>query len=772
MRRTFTKLTSPATWVLVITPVALLISLSAAACASPEPIASEFNADVVVGPAPLTVRFSPVENSEEAQFSWEFGDGAVSNERSPSHTYFDAGQFTVRLSVKVEDRSATGDSIVSVQPGPAGWIVVEPSAVQIKNGETKAFTATAYDELGNPVPDAAITWKVAPAVGVIDENGVLSASGPEGEFEAAVEAEFERLGKSGTGNASVSLALGPLVSVEVMNGEFEISVGRSVQLEATAADINGNVIEDVEFEWQTIRNEDRINGEGLFTAGTNVSHGSNDLVRLVASHDGVEVITEVTGAIGPGIIDRVDVTPPNVTVELEGAIQLETKAFDRFGNEVTPDAIKWTLDDEELGNVDRSGRFTAGKVSGKLPDDALTVEAEKDGVRSVTKVPVEVEPGPAVVLRVGPDGDSVPSGASLPLLVYVADGHGNRIEGAPIDWSVTGGGQVSERGVFIAGFETGEFPDAIRASIARDAAGNAAELTASMSLTVRQRSSDLLAFEVQDLDGGTIYLLGLQDASLRELSEDLLENGSKETGPAWTPDGSLLLYTSNLTGVDQVYAIDPSSGDVAQLTDDPDGAGMPSVSPTGQEFAYVALTGDAWQVYTAEFPQTALSEASPIQRSEATKVSNDDALRYVLPHWSPDGQTLAMTSIQEDGTTVVVTVDRDGANEQAILGAETDELAFGWIKDGSGLFLGAAIADSSLELITAELPGEHRHEALELPFTVKEAYWSPDQSEVVLVDAEEGGLWIIDADGTGLRQVIRSEASPGGSAWRPVPIGP
>ncbi len=757
---------------MVIVPVALLVALAVAACASPEPVSSEFNADVVVGPAPLTVKFSPVENSEEAQFSWEFGDGATSAERSPSHTYFDAGQFTVRLSVTVEDRSFTGDTIVSVQPGPGGWIAVEPSAIEIKNGETRAFTAVAYDELGNPVPDAEITWKVAPAVGVIDEKGVLSASGPEGEFEAAVEAEFERLGKSGTGNASVNLALGPLASIDIVNDGFEITAGRSVQLEATAADINGNVIEDVEYEWQTIRSQDRISGEGLFTAGTTVSHGSNELVRLVASHDGVEVITEVTGAIGPGIIDRVDVTPANVTVELEGTVTLETKAFDRFGNEVTPDAITWALDDDELGNVDRSGRFTAGTLSGKLPDDALTVEAEKDGVISVTKVPVEVEPGPAVVLRVGPDGDSVPSGASLPLLVYVADSHGNRIEGAPIDWSVTGGGQVTDRGVFIAGFEAGEFPDAIRAAIATDAAGNSSELTATMSLTVRQRSSDLLAFEVQDLDGGTIYLLGLRDASLRELSEELLENGSKETGPTWTPDGSLLLYTSDLTGADQVYAIDPSSGAVAQLTDDPDGASMPSVSPTGQEFAYVAQVGSTWQVYTAEFPQSALSETSPIQRIEARKVSNDDALRYVLPHWSPDGQTLAMTTIREDGSTVVVTVDRDGANEQAILGAESDELAFGWISDGSGLFLGIATADSTLELVTAELPGEHRHEALDLPFTVKEAYWSPDQSEVVLVDAEEGGLWIIDADGTGLRQVIRSEASPGGSAWRPVPIGP
>ena len=756
---------------MVLAPVLLLIAL-AAACASPEPLSGEFTTDVVVGPAPLAVKFSPTEDSEGSEFEWEFGDGSVSNERSPSHTFFDAGQFTVRLSVTVEDRSAAGDSIVTVQPGPAGWIVLDPSIVELKNGETQAFAVSAYDENGNPIPEPEITWKVAPAVGTINEDGVLSASGPEGDYEAAVEAEFERLGKTVTANASVNLSLGPLTSVEIVNDDFSITVGRSAQLGAIAKDVFGNVIDDVVFDWETIRSEDRITGEGLFTAGTNVSHGANELVRLVASHEDVELTTEVMGAIAPGIIDRIQVTPPDVTVELEGSIKLETKAYDRFGNEITPDLIKWVFDDEDLGSVDRTGKFTAGTVAGKPADDALIVEGEKDGVSSFTKVPVVIEPGPAVVLRVGPDGDSVPSGASLPLLVYVADSYGNRIQGAPIDWSTTGGGRVTDRGVFIAGFDTGEFPDAIRAALAPDAAGNTAELTATMSLSVRRRSSDLLAFEVQDLDGGTIYLLDLEDASLRELSEALLENGAKETGPTWTPDGSLLLYTSNLSGVDQVYAIDPSSGEVAQLTGDPDGAGMASVSPTGNEFAYVALTGDTWQVYTAEFPTSELSAISPVQRDAAKRVSNDDTLRYVLPHWSPDGQALAMTSIRADSSTAVVTVDRDGANEKPIVGGDADELAFGWIKDGSGLFLGIATDDSSLELITAELPGDHRHEALELPFTVKEAYWSPDQSEVVLVDSEDGGLWLIDADGSGLRQVIRAEASPGGSAWRPVPIGP
>ena len=757
---------------LILASAGLLILLVGAACSSPAPLAGDFAANVAVGPAPLTVKFSPTEESEDTAFAWNFGDGAVSGDRTPSHTYYDAGQFTVRLSVTRADRSSTSESIISVQPGPAGWVLVEPATVDLNNGDTRSFTGLAYDELGNPVPNAEITWKVAPVVGTINEGGILSASGPEGEYPAAIEAEFERLGRSGTGNASVNLGVGPLASVEVLNDEFEVSAGRSISLEAVATDLHGNIVSDANFDWQPIRNQDQMNAEGLFTAGTAVTSGTGKLVTLVVSYEGEEVTTELTGKITPGIIDRIDVTPAEVVVALEGTVKLTATAFDRFGNGVTPDTVNWLLADEELGNIDRSGTFSAGTLAGKLTGDSLTVQATKDGVSTFADVPVVIEPGPAVVLRLGPDGDSIPAGASAPLQVYVEDRYGNQIDDAPIEWSVTGGGRVTDRAAFIAGFETGDFPDAVRGVIPADAAGNAAELAATISVTVRPRSSDLLAFEVQDLDGGVIYMLDLEDASLLPLSEELLENGAKESAPAWTPDGSLLLYVSDLSGGDQIYAIDPSSGAVARLTDDPDGASMPAVSPTGMEFAYVARTGDTWQVYTADMPQSPLSEIEPIPRDAVKRVSNDDLLRYVLPRWSPDGQSLAMSSIREDGSVAVVTVERDGANERVVSGSTADELAFGWLNDGSGLLLGSQADESGLALMTADASGGLRLPAIELPFTVVEAYWSPDQSEVVLIDSDGGALWISDTDGTGLREVIRGEASPGGAAWRPVPIEP
>ena len=50
------------------------------------------------------------------------------------------------------------------------------------------------------------------------------------------------------------------------------------------------------------------------------------------------------------------------------------------------------------------------------------------------------------------------------------------------------------------------------------------------------------------------------------------------------------------------------------------------------------------------------------------------------------------------------------------------------------------------------------------------AFWSPDNSEVAVIDAKIGSMWLVDFDGTGLRQAITSDYQPAWVSWRPVPL--
>ncbi|MDD4248615.1 MAG: PKD domain-containing protein, partial [Methanosarcina sp.] len=63
-----------------------------------EPVlpAANFTTNVTSGNAPLTVQFTDLSKNAE-EWNWDFGDGAVSPEQNPAHTYSEAGNYTVTL---------------------------------------------------------------------------------------------------------------------------------------------------------------------------------------------------------------------------------------------------------------------------------------------------------------------------------------------------------------------------------------------------------------------------------------------------------------------------------------------------------------------------------------------------------------------------------------------------------------------------------------------------------------------------------------------------
>jgi PKD repeat protein len=64
------------------------------------PVAN-FSSDAVTGSAPLSVQFTDLSKGATA-WNWDFGDGALSTEQNPSHTYNVSGNYTVTLTVSNE----------------------------------------------------------------------------------------------------------------------------------------------------------------------------------------------------------------------------------------------------------------------------------------------------------------------------------------------------------------------------------------------------------------------------------------------------------------------------------------------------------------------------------------------------------------------------------------------------------------------------------------------------------------------------------------------
>jgi PKD repeat protein len=65
--------------------------------ALPSAPVAEFFGGPLTGTAPLTVQFTDQSSGSPNAWSWDFGDGELSSQRNPSHTYDAPGTYTVRL---------------------------------------------------------------------------------------------------------------------------------------------------------------------------------------------------------------------------------------------------------------------------------------------------------------------------------------------------------------------------------------------------------------------------------------------------------------------------------------------------------------------------------------------------------------------------------------------------------------------------------------------------------------------------------------------------
>ena len=72
----------------------------------PAPLAN-FDADALTGHASLAVSFSDQSMGSITSWEWNFGDGSISTEQNPSHTYTDPGTYTVTLTVSGPGGSGT-----------------------------------------------------------------------------------------------------------------------------------------------------------------------------------------------------------------------------------------------------------------------------------------------------------------------------------------------------------------------------------------------------------------------------------------------------------------------------------------------------------------------------------------------------------------------------------------------------------------------------------------------------------------------------------------
>ncbi|MEA2155088.1 MAG: TolB protein [Solirubrobacteraceae bacterium] len=218
----------------------------------------------------------------------------------------------------------------------------------------------------------------------------------------------------------------------------------------------------------------------------------------------------------------------------------------------------------------------------------------------------------------------------------------------------------------------------------------------------------LIAFETTD-GTRTVKTIDPSAAAADALTLPNLPAGS--ANPAWSADGTMLAFSSTVTGVASIYVIRADGSGLRQITQGSDPAIDPTWSPDGR-LAFTGYSGSARDIYVTD-----VNAAAPV-RLTADGLSQQAA-------WSPDGTRIAYET-DATGNRDIWLMAPDGSAQQRLTTSANSDSDADWSPDGRRLAFSSG---------------------------VPRAY--------------ERAIYSIGADGSDLQQLTPSRSRIGFPAWSP-----
>ncbi len=386
------------------------------------------------------------------------------------------------VTITATSESASSATTLTVQSVPVDAVAISPGASTLHVGQTITLTAVVTDKAGKPVSGATVAFaSAAPAVATVASTGPLTAT-----VTAVASGHAQITGTNGTktGTATVTVTPVPVGSVTVAPANERITVGATVQLNATIKDSTGKVEKNPTVTWST----------------SNAAVAAVSPAGLVnASGVGSAVITATSGGqlgfatvtVAPVPVGSVTVTPKRDTVAVHAQQQLNVRVVDSLGRAIANPAVTWSSTNNAVAVVSSTGLVLglgAGTSriiaqSGAKADTNTTVVIAP--VTSVVVTPAAdtlfaAAPGNAVTLaaKTTPAGTAVTwSNGGSPLATVDQNGHvtatGSGAGAATITAAATGGASGSSA-VTIIGHVRTVTPQAGTTTLGGDATSTSA----------------------------------------------------------------------------------------------------------------------------------------------------------------------------------------------------------------------------------------------------------------------------------------------------------
>ncbi|MBX3161366.1 MAG: PD40 domain-containing protein [Deltaproteobacteria bacterium] len=262
--------------------------------------------------------------------------------------------------------------------------------------------------------------------------------------------------------------------------------------------------------------------------------------------------------------------------------------------------------------------------------------------------------------------------------------------------------------------------------------------------------------------------------------------------------GGRITYLSRRDGDDDVFVMLATGRNPQRVTDTPDNESGPQWSPDGSTIAYRGVAQGKPDLFVVEVP---------IAGARTTRALTSDAAAEEHVRWSRDGRRLVFDAAIA-GVRHVTVIGADGGGRLMVPGSPDPFADADWSSDGESLimtagnpatmFVQTTVADGNTLLsFAAENPssprtspdGRHVYFLAGTPTHIQSAAlgplsvvglttgndpeleleWSPDGSKVAFVRNVGGNheIFVMNADGTGQRNLTMSTANEDHPRWSP-----
>jgi Tol biopolymer transport system component len=117
--------------------------------------------------------------------------------------------------------------------------------------------------------------------------------------------------------------------------------------------------------------------------------------------------------------------------------------------------------------------------------------------------------------------------------------------------------------------------------------------------------------------------------------EEVTSDRAVDCGPAWSRDGTYLFFSSDRTGIFNIYAYEPAAKRVLQVTNVVGGAFAPSAAPDGRTLAFSSYSSRGYDIHTIALDPAAWRSAEPYYERYPVEAYDDQAVPTSTRPYSP-----------------------------------------------------------------------------------------------------------------------------------------